>query len=107
MKGFVAGKIIESKNIKWKVNDLFGANLPFTSCQLLKGESLSKILMWKLSEIISVEEISLGIGILGMPGATAWGGTIDVLRPKEGQVMFVSAAAGAVGSMVGQIAKNI
>lgn len=42
-----------------------------------------------------------------MPGATAYGGFIDVLRPQEGETLFVSSAAGAVGSMVGQIAKNV
>jgi len=42
-----------------------------------------------------------------MPGSTAYGGLIDVLRPKEGETLFVSAASGAVGSLVGMIAKNI
>ena len=41
-----------------------------------------------------------------MPGSTAYGGLIDVLKPKENDVLFVSAAAGAVGGLVGQIAKN-
>ena len=42
-----------------------------------------------------------------MPGATAYGGLIDVLRPNEGDVIFVSAASGAVGSLVGMLAKNV
>jgi len=42
-----------------------------------------------------------------MPGSTAYGGLIDILCPKEGETLFVSAAAGAVGSLVGMIAKNI
>ena len=42
-----------------------------------------------------------------MPGSTAYGGLIDVLRPIEGETLFVSAASGAVGSLVGMIAKNI
>jgi NADPH-dependent curcumin reductase CurA len=41
-----------------------------------------------------------------MPGSTAYGGLIDVLRPLKGETIFVSAAAGAVGGLVGQIAKN-
>ena len=40
-----------------------------------------------------------------MPGSTAYGGFIDVLRPKEGETLWVSAAGGAVGSLVGQLAK--
>ena len=42
-----------------------------------------------------------------MPGVTAYGGVIDVLRPNEGETLFISAASGAVGSLVGMIAKNI
>jgi NADPH-dependent curcumin reductase CurA len=42
-----------------------------------------------------------------MPGSTAYGGVTDVLRPNEGETIFVSAAAGAVGSLVGMIAKNV
>ena len=42
-----------------------------------------------------------------MPGATAYGGLYDVLRPKAGETLFVSGAAGAVGSMVGQLAKQV
>lgn len=44
---------------------------------------------------------------MGMPGATAYGGLIDVLRPNHGETIWVSGAGGAVGSMVGQIAKNV
>jgi NADPH-dependent curcumin reductase CurA len=46
-------------------------------------------------------------GILGMPGSTAYGGLIDILKPVAGQTLFVSAASGAVGSVVGMIAKNV
>lgn len=53
------------------------------------------------------EEISYGVGVLGMPGSTAYGGLIDVLKPNTGETIFVSGAAGAVGSMVGQLAKSL
>ena len=45
------------------------------------------------------------LGVLGMPGLTAYVGLLDVAELREGDIVFVSAAAGAVGSMVGQIAK--
>jgi NADPH-dependent curcumin reductase len=48
---------------------------------------------------------SYALGVLGMPGLTAYVGLFDIGRPKEGETVVVSAAAGAVGSIAGQIAK--
>jgi hypothetical protein len=45
------------------------------------------------------------LGVLGMPGVTAWVGLLDICQPKAGETVVVSAASGAVGSVVGQIAK--
>jgi len=131
----VAGKVIESQNEAWpvslpksnatvpaqqltpttnplqptpthsKVGSLMGAALPFSSVQLVTSEVLSKTMSWNLTDHISEDEITLGIGVLGMPGSTAYGGLTGVLRPNEGETLFVSAAAGAVGSLVGQMAK--
>lgn len=50
--------------------------------------------------------LSLGLGSLGMPGNTAYFGFLDVCQPKEGDIVVVSGAAGAVGSLVGQLAKS-
>eukprot|EP00658_Telonema_sp_P-2_P031985 TRINITY_DN23809_c0_g1_i1.p1 TRINITY_DN23809_c0_g1~~TRINITY_DN23809_c0_g1_i1.p1 ORF type:complete len:281 (-),score=62.62 TRINITY_DN23809_c0_g1_i1:138-938(-) len=109
VRGFVAGEVLESKHPGWAAGDLFGASLGFHTIQILSPEQLSQTLMWKLTGHISPSEISWGIGVLGMPGSTAYGGFLDVLDGKhsEGQTLWVSAAAGAVGSMVGQIAKNV
>ncbi len=49
--------------------------------------------------------LSTFLGVLGMPGLTAYVGLLDIGKPKAGETVFVSAAAGAVGSLVGQIAK--
>ena len=103
LSGFVSGKVIASMNAKWKENDLFGAALPYTTVQKVFPD---KNLMWKL-EGLSEEKISFGVGVLGMPGSTAYGGLIDVLRPLKGETIFISAASGAVGSLVGQLAKKI
>lgn len=112
MSGFVSGKVLHSKTDKWSAGDLFGASLPYTTFQVLTAETLGKTLMWNLTPHITEEQISWGIGILGMPGSTAYGGLIDVLRPEMGkdpkdQVLWVSGAAGAVGGLVGMIAKNV
>lgn len=108
MVGFVAGKVIASNgNATWSVGDLFGASLPFTTVQNLTATQLSRTLIWKLSGLITEDELDLGLGILGMPGSTAYGGLTDVLQPKQGDTIFVSAASGAVGSLVGMLAKNV
>jgi NADPH-dependent curcumin reductase CurA len=49
--------------------------------------------------------LSASLGVLGMPGLTAWVGLEDIGRPKAGETVVVSAASGAVGQVVGQIAK--
>ena len=48
---------------------------------------------------------SLLLGVLGMPGNTAYFGLLDICRPQAGETVVVSGAAGAVGSLVGQIAR--
>lgn len=52
-----------------------------------------------------VNSLSLGLGCLGMPGNTAYFGTMDICKPKAGDVVVVSGAAGAVGTIAGQICK--
>jgi len=112
MTGFCAGKVIASKNADWPVGSLMGVASAFSTLQVLSAKALSRTISWNLSDVITEEQISLGVGVLGMPGATAYGGLIDVLRPKApkegeaGETLFVSAAAGAVGGLVGQIAKT-
>lgn len=106
MQGFVSGKVLKSKNPSWVEGDLFGAHSYFSTIQIVSKESAAGF--WKLTELIDGDDqISLGIGMLGMPGATAYGGLVDVLRPLKGETIFVSAAAGAVGGLVGMIAKNV
>ncbi len=54
----------------------------------------------------SLAPLSAYLGVLGMPGLTAWAGLTQILEPKEGETVFVSGAAGAVGSLVCQLAKQ-
>jgi NADPH-dependent curcumin reductase CurA len=115
LKGFAAGRVLHSKSEKWNAGDLFGTSINFTTFQVIDAETLSKSLFWNLTPYISEDQISLGVGILGMPGSTAYGGLIDVLRPElpvdgeepKDQVIWVSGAAGAVGGYVGMIAKGV
>jgi NADPH-dependent curcumin reductase CurA len=54
---------------------------------------------------MSIAPPSTALGVLGMPGMTAYFGFLDICRPQPGETVVVSGAAGAVGSLVGQIAK--
>jgi NADPH-dependent curcumin reductase CurA len=54
----------------------------------------------------SVAPVSTALGVLGMPGLTAYVGLLDIGQPKAGETVVVSAASGAVGSLVGQLAKR-
>ena len=53
----------------------------------------------------SLAPISTALGVLGMPGLTAWAGLMNIGQPKAGETVVVAAASGAVGSVVGQLAK--
>mmetsp|Transcript_37970 Transcript_37970/g.118468 ORF Transcript_37970/g.118468 Transcript_37970/m.118468 type:complete len:346 (+) Transcript_37970:72-1109(+) len=107
MGGYVSGRVSESNLPDWKAGDLFGAMLPFTTVQAVSAAELKASQFRKLTGLISEADISLGVGALGMPGATAYGGFIGVLRPQVGETLWVSGAAGAVGSMVGMLAKHV
>jgi len=105
MSGFVSGRVVASKSADWAEGDLFGASLPFQTFQIVKN--VSKQVIWKLTDLLEEKNLSHGIGVLGMTGSTAYAGVTAVLRPEEGETIYVSAASGAVGSLVGQIAKNV
>eukprot|EP01034_Spumella_vulgaris_P039507 gene39507-48816_t len=107
MKGFIAGKVLASKNPKWQKDDLIGGSLPFSTVQIVSQEQLASTVTWKLTGLIDESQISYGVGVMGMPGSTAYGGLIDVLRPNEGETIFISTASGAVGGLVGQLAKHL
>ena len=107
LTGFLSGVVLASANPAWQAGDLLGASLPLCTLQVVSAEALARTVCWKLTGLCSEAELSLGVGLLGMPGATAWGGLLKVLRPEKGQALLVSAASGAVGQLVGQIARNV
>ncbi len=82
---------------------------------LAEGECVSSMLGWREHFVApagtlrridpELAPLSYHLGVLGMPGLTAYVGLLDIGQPKPGETVFVSAAAGAVGSVVGQIAK--
>ncbi len=98
MRAYAAGHVEASNNSNFKVGDavqgLFGAQTHAIS----NGERVVKV-------DTSVAPLQRWVGGLGMPGWTAYFGLLEVGQPKAGETVVVSAASGAVGSIVGQIAK--
>ena len=98
LSGSAIGKVLESRNNRINVGDYFQSRSGFREFFLSDGSDL---------QIIEPkgEPLSMHLSILGGTGLTAWGGLLITGELKEGETVFVSAAAGAVGSTVGQIAK--
>ncbi|KAF9426315.1 hypothetical protein BGZ76_002816 [Entomortierella beljakovae] len=99
-------EVIETKNPKFPVGTLVTG--PFTRWEeytVLPTSSSSTLVI--LPEAVRNSKIPLSayIGVLGMPGFTAYGGLLDIGQPKAGETIYISAASGAVGQLVGQIAK--
>ncbi|KAM7489680.1 hypothetical protein LguiB_027164 [Lonicera macranthoides] len=97
--GYGVAKVVDSKYPGFKKDDLIWGIVGWEEYGLITNpESFFKI------EHTDVP-LSYYTGILGMPGVTAWAGIYEVCSPKEGEYVFVSAASGAVGQLVGQLAK--
>jgi len=98
MIGGTVAEVMESKNPKFKPGDFVVGMAGWQQCQVSDGSGLRKI-------DVSVIPPPAYLGCVGMPGVTAWYGLTQIGKPKEGETVVVSAAAGAVGSVAGQLAK--
>lgn len=98
MVGGAAGRVINSRSPAFSVGDAVEGRLGWQKYALSDGSGVRKV-----DE--SLGPLQTSIGILGMPGLTAYFGFLDVCAPKPGEMVVVSAASGAVGQIVGQIAK--
>ncbi|KAF2219477.1 hypothetical protein BDZ85DRAFT_252703 [Elsinoe ampelina] len=97
--------IVKSDNPKFKAGDVVvGDMLTTEEYQVVQKEKLEKDIK-QLDNPYNLDP-KLFIGALGMPGLTAYSSLYDIGQPKKGEVIFVSAASGAVGQLVGQIAKH-
>ncbi len=102
MVGETVGQVIESKSSKYKVGDIVCVNNGWQTYVKVK-DSNETILKVPPSNLPN----SVFLGTLGMPGRTAYYGLYRVAKPKKGETLVVSAASGAVGSVVGQLGKHI
>ncbi|HEV8029265.1 MAG TPA: NADP-dependent oxidoreductase [Stellaceae bacterium] len=98
MGGEAVGEVVQSKNPQFKPGDTVLNRAGWQQYGLSDGSDLRKV-------DPKAVPISTYLGVVGMPGVTAWMGLHDIGQPKPGETVVVSAASGAVGSVVGQLAK--
>ncbi len=99
MVGQTVGEVVESRHPGFRKGDRVLTALGWQLYGAAKGKELTLV-------DASRVPASYYLGILGMPGITAWFGLFEIGKPKAGETVVVSAASGAVGSVVGQLAKN-
>jgi NADPH-dependent curcumin reductase len=98
MVGQTVSRVIESKNPRYRPGDFVITSDGWQEYAASEPKGLRKI-------DPALAPVSWSLGVLGMPGLTAYVGLLDLGKPKEGETVVISAAAGAVGSLAGQIAR--
>jgi NADPH-dependent curcumin reductase CurA len=98
MVGGTIGEVIESKDPRFSKGDRVGGRTGWQRFATVHADALRKI-------DTSGAPLSTALGVAGMPGVTAWYGLLRIGAPIPGETVVVSAASGAVGSAVGQIAR--
>lgn len=98
MAGGVVAEVVESRFEQLPVGSIVVGNLPWQEYAVSDGQGLQQV-------PADQAPISYYLGLLGMPGLTAYFGLLDICQPKPGETVVVSGAAGAVGLVVGQLAK--
>jgi NADPH-dependent curcumin reductase CurA len=97
MGGGAVGQVAVSRNDAWASGDWVVHMLGWREWSLSDGRALKRV-------DPEVAPVSAALGVLGMPGLTAWWGITKIGRPQPGETVFVSGAAGAVGSAAAQLA---
>jgi len=98
MRAFAAGEVIASNDPDVAVGEHVGGLLGVQEYAVANGKGVFKV-------DTGLAPLPVYLGALGMPGVTAYFGLLDIGQPKAGDTVVVSGAAGAVGGLVGQIAK--
>ncbi|KAJ8713794.1 hypothetical protein PYW08_007414 [Mythimna loreyi] len=103
--GFQVGKVIETTNPEYPTAMTVVSHSGWRDYSVLNGDPDPIFGIKPYDPQIGELPMSLALGALGMPGMTAYLGLLNICQPKAGEVVCVSSAAGAVGSIAGQIAK--
>ena len=98
MEGGTVSEVMASDNPGFAKGDIVLSRAGWQTHALSDGKGLAKV-------DPSLAPVSTAVGVLGMPGMTAYTGLLDIGKPQPGETVVVAAASGAVGSAVGQIAK--
>jgi NADPH-dependent curcumin reductase CurA len=99
-------EIVSSKNAAYPVGSIIYGTVRWEEYSVLSGASVASFqILPKARELANKIPLSNYVGILGMPGLTAYGSLKAVAKPKAGETIYISAASGAVGQLVGQLAK--
>lgn len=102
MKSYAVGRIVKSRHRNWEVGALVTGLFGWQEWATVDAKVIERRLTDRMLQGL---DPSAGLGILGLNGATAYFGLLDIGKPRPGDTVVVSAAAGSVGSCVGQIAK--
>lgn len=97
-------KVLRSKHSSFQEGNLVIGNLPVQQFHTLDGSQAAKLS--RLENPLGISDIRVFLGALGMPGLTAYSSLFEIGKPQKGETLFVSAASGAVGQLVGQLAKH-
>src|SRR5471030_1327717 len=99
MTGGAVSQVVSSNSPEFKPGDRVVGSTGWQDYAVVDAKAVKKL------EGAALKHPSLALGVLGMPGFTAYMGLLDIGDPKAGETVVVAAASGAVGSVVGQIAK--
>jgi NADPH-dependent curcumin reductase CurA len=98
MEGGTVSEVVASNSDKYRNGDIVLSRAGWQTHMVSDGAGLRKL-------DPKVAPVSTALGVLGMPGMTAYTGLLEIGAPKAGETVVVSAASGAVGSVVGQVAR--
>jgi len=96
--GGIVGKVVESQNSRFTEGQIIEGRLEWSEYNVSDGSDIRKVNP-------DIAPISTALHVLGMPGLTAYFGLLYIGQPKKGETVVISGASGAVGPIVGQIAK--